>query len=350
MALRATDLDQLIRHGFDDVIDVRSPAEWEEDRVPGAINLPVLDNEERARVGTIYKQVSPFSARKIGAALVARNAARHIEEVLADRPGGWRPLVYCWRGGQRSNSFAMILGQIGWRVEVLEGGYKSWRGLVVRELYERAVRAPVVVIDGNTGSAKTELLAQLGALGVQVLDLEGLANHRGSLFGALAGGQPAQRGFESRLAVALSRLDPARPVVVEAESSKVGEIRLPPGLWKAMQAAPRIEVSAPVGARAAYLVRAYRDLVEDGPRLGQVIDLLRPLHSAKAIEDWHGLAAQGRFEELAAELMERHYDPRYAKHRARAGRAADLVETDTLDDLPGLAARVAERVARLAGR
>lgn len=348
MAYRATDLSQLIEHEFDDVIDVRSPAEWEEDRVHGAINLPVLDNEERARVGTIYKQVNPFSARKIGAALVARNAARHIEEVLADRPGGWRPLVYCWRGGQRSNSFAMILGQIGWRVEVLEGGYKSWRGLVVQELYDRPVRAPVVVIDGNTGAAKTEVLTHLAALGVQVLDLEGLANHRGSLFGALAGGQPAQRGFESRLAVALARLDPTRPVVVEAESSKIGEIRLPPGLWKAMQAAPRIEIAAPVAARAAYLVRAYRDLVEDGPRLAAVIDLLRPVHPAKRIEEWHAHAAAGRFEELAADLMQRHYDPRYAKHRARSAPPRAAVETDRLDDLPALAARIAAQVARLA--
>ncbi|MGP3699018.1 tRNA 2-selenouridine(34) synthase MnmH [Rhodobacter sp. NSM] len=350
MAFRATDLSQLIDHGFDDVIDVRSPAEWQEDRVPGAINLPVLDNEERARVGTIYKQVNPFSARKIGAALVARNAARHIEEVLADRPGGWQPLVYCWRGGQRSNSFAMILSQIGWRVEVLEGGYKAWRGLVSRELYEAPVRPPVVVIDGNTGAAKTGLLGHLAALGVQVLDLEGLANHRGSLFGAMAGGQPAQRGFESSLAVALSRLDPARPVVVEAESSKVGDVRLPPGLWKAMRSAPRIEVSAPLPARAAYLVRAYRDLVEDAERLGQIIELLRPLHPAKLIEDWHGMAASGRYEELAAGLMERHYDPRYVKHRERSGGTREVVEAETLDDLPALAARIAERVEHVAVR
>ncbi|MCE6959117.1 tRNA 2-selenouridine(34) synthase MnmH [Cereibacter sphaeroides] len=348
MALRCSDLALLIDHGFDDVIDVRSPAEWQEDRIPGAINLPVLDNEERARVGTIYKQVNPFSARKIGAALVARNAARHIEDTLADRTGGWRPLVYCWRGGQRSNSFAMILGQIGWRVEVLEGGYKTWRGLVVRELYETPIRPRVVVIDGNTGSAKTELLAHLAAQGVQTLDLEGMANHRGSLFGARAGGQPQQRGFESALAVALSRLDPARPVVVEAESSKVGDLRLPPGLWKAMQAAPRIEVSAPVAARAAYLVRAYRDLVADGVRLARVIDLLRPLHPAKTIEGWLLMAASGDHETLAAELMERHYDPRYARHRDRSGAPREVVETASLDDLPALAARVAERVARLA--
>ena len=235
MAITLTSLADLDRLGFDDIIDVRAPAEYAEDHLPGAICLPVLDDAERARVGTIYKQVSPFSARKIGAALVARNAAAHIEGPLADRPGSWRPLVYCWRGGQRSGSFATILGQIGWRVETIAGGYKAWRGLVVKALYESPFPAPVVVLDGNTGSAKTEILNLLPGLGVQVLDLEGLANHRGSLFGAV-GPQPAQRAVEGRLAMEMAGLDPTRPVVVEAESSKVGECRLPPNLWKAMTA------------------------------------------------------------------------------------------------------------------
>lgn len=349
MTLRCTDLSHLIDHGFDEVIDVRSPAEWAEDRVPGAMNLPVLDNDERARVGTIYKQVNPFAARKIGAALVARNAAAHIEGPLADRHGGWRPLVYCWRGGQRSNSFAMILGQIGWRVEVLEGGYKTWRGLVTRALYDTPLASPVVMLDGNTGTAKTEVLAHLAALGVQVLDLEGLANHRGSLFGARAGGQPAQRGFESALAVAMARLDPAQPVVVEAESSKVGNCRLPPMLWKAMQAAPRIEIAAPLAARARYLARAYADLTADRAELSRVIGLLRPLHPASVIADWHAMAAAGAFEPLAAELMERHYDPRYLGHRKRGAAPQAVIETAALDDLPALATELATAVRRLAG-
>lgn len=344
MSLRCTDLAQLIDHGFDDVIDVRSPAEWQEDRLPGAINLPVLDDDERARVGTIYKQVNPFSARKIGAALVARNAARAIEGPLADRPGGWRPLVYCWRGGQRSNSFAMILGQIGWRVEVLEGGYKTWRGLVIRALGKPPAAARVIVLDGNTGSAKTELLGHLARLGVQTIDLEGLANHRGSLFGARAGGQPAQRGFDSALAVALARLDPARPLVVEAESSKIGDCRLPPGLWKAMCAAPRIEIAAPLAARAAYLARAYDDLCTDGARLARVIGQLRPLHPAATISSWLARAASGEHEALAAELMDQHYDPRYLKHRERSRHPREVIETASLDDLPALAARIAERI------
>ena len=348
MAITLTSLSDLAGHGFDDIIDVRAPAEWAEDHLPGAVNLPVLDDAERAEVGTIYKQVSPFTARKVGAALVAANAARHLQGALADKPGGWRPLVYCWRGGQRSGSFATILAQIGWRVETIAGGYKAWRALVVDALYDQPFPCRVVVLDGNTGSAKTDILNMLPGLGVQVLDLEGLARHRGSLFGGLPGGQPSQRGFESALAMQMAALDPARLVVVEAESSKVGNCRLPPGLWKAMVAAPRVSIVAPLTARAAYLARAYGDLSGDAVRLAGLIDLLRGAHSGEVIEGWHGLAVAGKFEALAAGLMEAHYDPRYAKHRARMERVGAEVVVDGLgvDDLPGIAARV---VAALPG-
>lgn len=351
MAITLTSLTDLAAQGFDDIIDVRAPAEYAEDHLPGAISLPVLDDEERARVGTIYKQVSPFTARKLGAALVAKNAARHLEGPLADKPGGWQPLVYCWRGGQRSGSFATILAQIGWRVETLAGGYKTWRGLVVREVYDTPVRAPVVVLDGNTGSAKTEVLNLLPGFGVQVIDLEGLARHRGSLFGAL-GPQPSQKAFEGALALALARLDPARPVVVEAESSKIGNCRLPPEIWKAMVAAPRVTIAAPRSARAAYLARAYADLTADPARLTETVDLLKPLHPREVIAEWQAMAAAGAFEALADSLMERHYDPRYGKHRARMAVpvAEVLAESLATGDLPGIAAQVAGAVPGLAGR
>ena len=351
MAITLTSLRDLATLGFDDIIDVRAPAEWAEDHLPGAINLPVLDDAERAEVGTIYKQVSPFTARKVGAALVAANAARHLQGPLADRPGGWRPLVYCWRGGQRSGSFASILAQIGWRVETIAGGYKAWRCLVVDALYDQPFPCRVVVLDGNTGSAKTDILNMLPGLGVQVIDLEGLARHRGSLFGAIpnaltGGGQPSQKAFETELAMAMLRLDPARVVVVEAESSKVGNCRLPAGLWKAMLAAPRVAIVAPLAARAVYLARAYDDLSGDPARLSGLIDLLRPMHAAEVIDDWQAMAAAGAFEALAAALMEEHYDPRYDKHRARMDRAGVSVEVDGLavDDLPEIAARVAAAV------
>lgn len=346
MALKLTSLAQIDSLGFDDIIDVRSPAEFAEDHIPGAINLPVLDDAERAQVGTIYTQDSPFRARKIGAALVAANAARHLHGALVDKPGGWQPLVYCWRGGQRSGSFTSILSQIGWRVDLIDGGYKAYRALVASALYDTPFPCPVVLLDGNTGSAKTDLLHRLAKRGAQVLDLEGLAHHRGSLFGAMPGGQPSQKAFESALASAISQLDPASVVVVEAESSKVGNCRLPPMLWKAMAAAKRLEIVAPVPARAHYLVTAYADLVSDTARLSAVIDRLRPSHSADQIAAWQGMAATGAYKPLAASLMAEHYDPRYNKHRARLEHGVQPFETDDLtnDALERLADRLMEKL------
>jgi tRNA 2-selenouridine synthase len=339
-------LSDLASTPFDTIIDVRSPSEYAEDHLPGAISLPVLSDEERARVGTIYVQDSPFKARKIGAALVARNAAAHIEGPLSGFDGGWQPLVYCWRGGQRSNSFASILAQIGWRTEVVKGGYQTYRRLVARRLYDDPLPSPVILLDGNTGTAKTEVLARLDARGVQSIDLEGLANHRGSALGE-RGGQPGQKMFESRLAAAIEALDPARPVVIEAESSKVGRLNVPPRIFAAMKAAPRIEISAPVTARAAYLTRAYRDLVADGGALEDRLDLLVKLQGSERVEGWKTLARDGGHEALAAELIELHYDPRYRKVRERIeGEVRAVVRAETLDDA-GIDA-IADEVASIA--
>jgi tRNA 2-selenouridine synthase len=309
-------LPAFLAHGFDTVIDVRSPAEYAEDHVPGAISLPAMSNEERARVGTIYKQVSPFDARKIGAGIVARNVADHLDGPLAGMPGSWRPLVYCWRGGQRSGSVATILTAVGWRTETVAGGYQTYRRLVHDALYETPMPHRVVLLDGYTGTAKTEILARLRARGVQVLDLEGLAEHRGSLLGGMVAEQPSQRTFESRLAYAVADLDPGRPVVVEAESSKVGECVIPPVLWSVMRAAPRIVLSAPVEARAGYLLRAYADVIADPDRLAGLLQPLRERRGHGVVDGWLSLLAAGAHEELATALMVQHYDPAYAKSRA----------------------------------
>jgi tRNA 2-selenouridine synthase len=351
MAFTLSCLADLARLPFDAVIDVRSPSEYAEDHIPGAQSLPVLDDAERARVGTIYVRESRFRARRLGAALIARNAAAHLEGPLADRPAAWRPLVYCWRGGQRSGAFAHILREVGWRAETLEGGWRSYRRLVQRALYAEPFPAPVVLIDGNTGTAKTEVLGLLPALGVAAIDLEALANHRGSMFGARPGGQPSQKAFESGIAALLARLDPGRPVAVEAESARIGERVVPPALWRAMQAAPRVEIAAPAPARAAYLVRTYGDVLADPARLDRVLTLLAPFHPRERIGRWRGLAAEGAHPVLAAELIADHYDPRYVRERARGGPVAARIEADDLSPaaIPGLAARVADAVRRVAG-
>lgn len=333
--------------GFDDIIDVRAPSEFGDDHLPGAINLPVLSDAERARVGTIYKQVSPFDARKIGASLVAANAARHIAGPLADRPGGWRPLVYCWRGGQRSGSFASILSQIGWRVMRLEGGYKSWRRLVTQRLEAQGIDAPVIVIDGNTGSAKTAILQRLKTRGWQVIDLEGLAHHRGSLFGAV-GDQPSQKLFEGRLAAGIEGLDPARPVLIEAESSKIGARILPRAVWQAICAAPRLRLVAPLAARARFCVDDYADIACDHDRIEAVLTKLAPMHPADRISDWQALLSAGDLYNLAAGLMSQHYDPRYEKHRTRYdANECGVVRLSGLDDLDAAAAQVEAGLVKL---
>ena len=350
MARRFDTLADLLGHGFDTLIDVRSPAEFDEDRIPGAINLPVLDNEERARVGTIYVQESPFLARKIGAALVFRNAANHIAGPLADRPGGWRPLVYCWRGGQRSGAFGWMLREIGWRAETIEGGYRSYRRLVHAALYDGTVPHRLVLLDGFTGTAKTEILGLVAAAGGQSVDLEGLARHRGSLLGARAERQPSQKAFESALAGRLAGLDPARPTLVEAESNKIGELLIPPAMWAAMKAAPRIEVRAPLAARAVYLDRAYDDILSDAPRLKDKLSYLRQLRGRETVERWGTMIDEGRRLDLTQALMEDHYDPAYAKSRRAIG-AGDLGSVELRDLEPGSLQEAAERViALMAGK
>ncbi len=336
MAVSFPNLAAIFEHGYDTIIDVRSPDEFAEDHVPGAINLPVLSNEERAVVGTIYVQDSPFKARKVGAALVAKNAADHIAGPLADHDGGWKPLVYCWRGGQRSGSFTGILQQIGWRADVVDGGYQSYRKLVHAALYSNPLAHRFILLDGNTGSAKTALLARLQDRGIQVIDLEGLANHRGSLLGEMPGGQPHQKGFESALAAALAAADPRRPIVVEAESSKIGQIVLPPQLWSRMKEAPRIEISAPIEARTAFLLDAYAEATEqadqDPTALTAKLDLLRHRRGNTIVETWLEHLKSGDMAALATALMTDHYDPAYAQSRKRgADKIRHVVKARSLD-------------------
>lgn len=331
MPYTLTDPAAIKAAGFDDIIDVRSPSEFAEDHVPGAISLPVLSDAERAEVGTIYTQESPFKARKIGAALVARNAARHIETQLMDRDGGWRPLVYCWRGGQRSGSFASILQQIGWRAETLDGGYRSYRRHVVERLYDTPLPLRIIRLDGYTGTAKTALLAEVAKLGGQVIDLEGLANHRGSILGDVEGVQPSQKSFETNLLAQIATLDPTRPILVEAESARIGTLRLPPALWAAMKDSPRLVIAAPPKARAHYLATAYADLAADKAALTTRLKGLTALAGHDTVAAWLSLLSTGQTEALAHALITQHYDPAYA--RLRRTDTSDILDALTLPDL-----------------
>ncbi|HAJ84464.1 MAG TPA: tRNA 2-selenouridine(34) synthase MnmH [Rhodobacteraceae bacterium] len=316
----------------DTIIDVRSPTEYAEDHVSGAINLPVLDDFERDEVGTIYKQASPFSARKVGGALVASNTAAHLQGYLASKDGSWQPLVYCWRGGQRSNAFATILDQVGWRVKLLKGGYQSYRHEIVQMLYKTQLPHRLILISGSTGTAKTALLQQLVAKGAQILDIEEIAAHRGSLFGSIGMSQPSQKMFETKIAETLNTLNPKKITFVEAESSKVGERLIPPSLWASMLAAPRIQITAKLEARSRFLCRAYANLTLDKIALGVLLDRLRPYHARQLIDRWQLLAQTDDWEVLAEELITEHYDPRYTKSASAKKREVCSLKLLDLED------------------
>jgi tRNA 2-selenouridine synthase len=303
---------------FDTIIDARSPAEYAEDHIPGAVSAPVLDDAERARVGSLYKQVSPFDAKKLGAALVARNIARHIETLFFSQPRTWRPLVYCWRGGKRSGALAHILREIGWDARTLEGGYRAYRRWVVERLDAEPARLEFRVIQGATGSGKSRLLAALARAGAQVLDLEGLAAHRGSVLGGLPDRpQPSQKRFESQLLAALLALDPARPVYVEGESRKIGQLQVPQALITRMREAECVQLELAPEARVSLLLEEYQHYLLDTAALDAQLQCLAPLHGAERIAEWRALAARGEWRAFVARLLAEHYDPAYSRSAAR---------------------------------
>lgn len=303
---------------FDEIIDVRTPSEFAEDHLPGAINCPVFSDEERARVGTMYKQVSPFEARKLGAALVARNIAHHLETRFMDKPKSWRPLVYCWRGGQRSGAMSIILGQVGWAAHKLEGGYKSYRRDVVEQLEALPRQFSYRVICGPTGSGKSRLLAALAAQGRQVLDLETLAQHRGSVLGKLPDQpQPSQKWFDSLLLQTLQSFDPAQPVFVEAESVKIGLVSLPAALFEAMHASDCLMMDTPLEVRVAGLMEDYRHYVADKQWIIADLQPLLRFHGAKQLQHWTNLIEAGDTAAMVGELLTLHYDPSYQRTSLR---------------------------------
>lgn len=300
------------------IIDARSESEFAEDRLPGAINWPSLNDAQRIEVGTLYKQVSPFEAKKRGAALVAANIARHIEREVLDKPKDWQPLVYCWRGGKRSGSLAHVLGQIGFRVHLIEGGYKAFRAELLAQLPALAQRLYYRVVCGPTGSGKTRLLQALAAEGAQVLDLEALASHRSSVLGLLPDQpQPSQKQFDTRVWDALRGFDPARPVYVESESKKVGNVAVPASLIDAMRASPCLRLDLSDAERVELLMEDYDLFVRDPALFCSRLEALVPLRGRETVERWTTWVGQGEFRAVVQELLTLHYDPGYGASTQR---------------------------------
>ncbi len=332
--------------GHAERIDVRSPSEFAIDHIPGAVNWPVLDDRERAEVGTLHAQESGFAAKRHGASIVARNIARMLEVHCRDKPRDWAPLVYCWRGGKRSGSLAHVLKEIGWRAVQLEGGYQTYRRHVVAALDALPPTFRFVVVCGLTGSGKSRLLRALDAQGAQVLDLERLANHKGSLLGDHpVDPQPSQKAFDTGVVAALDRFDAQRPVFVESESRKIGTVQLGNTLLGAMRAAPCVRLHTPQALRVAMLKEDYAHFLSDPDALCDRMARLVELHGHETIGRWSAAAREGDFDTLVGELLVRHYDPTYSRSIvANFPRSVDALDVEATSGTPDAMRALADRV------
>ena len=303
---------------FNTIIDARSEGEYAEDHLPGAVNWPSLNDEERKHVGTQYKQINAFEAKKLGAAMVARNVAAHIEREVLDKPRDWQPLVYCWRGGKRSGSLALILDQIGFKVTLIEGGYKAFRAAMVADLPRLAARYRYEVVCGTTGSGKTRFLHALAAQGAQVLDLEALANHRSSVLGLIPGQpQPSQKAFDTRIWSALQTFNPERPVFIESESKKVGNVVIPESLMAVMRSSPCLRLDLVEDERVKLLLQDYDFFVQDIEFFCERLGALTEARGKAVVEEWQQRARSGDVSGVVTELLVRHYDPVYLQSMRR---------------------------------
>jgi tRNA 2-selenouridine synthase len=303
---------------FSAVIDARTEDEYALDRLPGAVNWPTLLNEERRIVGTTYKQISAFEARKRGAAMAARNISEHIEREVLDLPRDWQPLLYCWRGGKRSGALAIILDQIGFHLHLIEGGYKAFRNAIVEDIPRRVAPLQWHVVCGPTGSGKTRLLHALAEQGAQVLDLEALAQHRASVLGAIpCVDQPSQKQFDTRIWDALRRFTPDRPVFVESESKKVGNVAIPEALVEAMRGGHCLKLELAQEERVALLLEDYAFLLHDTEFLCGRLEVLKEMRGKAAVQVWKDHVQAGRFDAMVLDLLRVHYDPGYQQSTAK---------------------------------
>ena len=300
---------------FPDIIDVRSPLEFTEDHLPGAINLPVLNDEERHEVGLLHA-TNPYEARRRGATLITRNIHQHLATTLAEKAYSFAPLIYCWRGNLRSHSMALIFRSIGWRGRVLEGGYKAWRRFLIYNLEPSLSRLKggLRILAGLTGCGKTRLLHELERQGAQVLDLEGLANHRGSILGSSPKSpQPSQKRFETLLWEKLQSFDSNRPVFTEAESNRIGHLQCPTALWKEMAHGRVLLVKTPLSERASLLADDYQHFIKDPDSLKETLNGLRHLRGHEQVDLWFQQIDQENWPSFLESILIDHYDQCYRR-------------------------------------
>lgn len=325
---------------YDYIIDVRSPSEFKLDHVPGAVNWPVLDDLQRELIGTMYQREGSFKAKREGAILVARNIASLIDRYARGIDKHARLLIYCWRGGNRSGSLSTVLARIGFRCDVLDGGYKAFRRWVMEDSAQRINQLFFRIIAGRTGSGKTELLHQLKAQGEQVIDLEALAGHRGSLLGAQPKlSQPSQRLFETKLWFSLGQCNMEKPVWLESESRKIGQIQIPEALIEKMRGATHHHLELAADLRTQYLLQHYQHWIDQPQALEKQLFRLKPFMANETFSLLLQCLSDGRMEAFVFHLLEKYYDPLYDRSIAKNYRtnkqpiALDSLDHATLENL-----------------
>ena len=301
---------------YDDIIDVRSPKEFAKDHIPYSKNFPVLNDNEREIIGAIYKKESPFKARKLGASLISKNISKILKKNLYEKSGNWKPLLYCWRGGQRSKSLAIVLSEIGWQIRVLKGGYNTYRKKVLTNINTLVNKNKYIVVSGQTGCGKSEILKYLGKLGVNIIDLETLASHKGSLLGKMHDKpQPSQRMFESILYKDLCKLKSRKKVFIEHESSKIGNLHLPSSILNKIKISPKINVAASLDSRILFLIKDYKKFIKQDNSFEELFNYAEKKKGKRKVNEWRTLYKQKNWKELAKQLIEKYYDPLYTHKR-----------------------------------
>ncbi|HSH34933.1 tRNA 2-selenouridine(34) synthase MnmH [Schnuerera sp.] len=290
-------------------IDVRSPSEYNSETIPGAINIPIFNDEERSIIGTIYKQESIEKAKKVGIDFVSKKLPTIYEKIMELKRKYDNLIFFCARGGMRSNSLVSFLESIGINVFKLDGGYKSYRKYIYTHLPDLIKNIQFIVLYGNTGTGKTLILENLKKKGMDILDLEGCANHRGSILGSVGlGKQNSQKMFESLLYESLIKRK-SNLVFIEGESRRIGKDIIPEYLFKAMQKGINIKVEANIKTRITNILDSY--VHDTDNELIESLDHLRKHLGDKNIDRYINLVKNHQYNLVAEELMIKYYDPMY---------------------------------------
>ena len=315
-------------------VDTRSPAEYEQGHIPGAVNVPLLEDDERAIVGTLYKQQGPEEAKNCGLAIVSGKLTSIVQQIASLNASQERQLiVYCWRGGMRSKSVLTILELMGIVGSQLIGGYKAYRRYVQDQLAEYKLGPEVIVLCGSTGVGKTTLLQMLANRGYPTLDLEGLANHRGSAFGHIGIGKPATaQNFDAQLLVEFQKFNEKKVILVECESKRVGNVYLPDILYQAMQRGRKILVRASVSTRVSRLIAEYTDVLQ--PHDPEIIASLQSLTRKLGKKKTTRLIAEyetGNLHDFTSSLLTDYYDGLYGYEDASPDKFDMIVDAEDFE-------------------